>query len=172
MCTLPVDVAVKPQDREAIDTHVPRADIHRRRRDDMMLHVMAQTGEPADEGTMHVKPVPTKLGQSYVLSRSHQTYGDHHCEPRTIRKGCTHKRNVKSSRSVKSFTCLPRRIWLGEVVSIGGKPHWATLGCCSCAWRPGWFCVPPGASQTMRIRRSTDLSSTSRCRPSLCNKSM
>ena len=78
MCMLSVDVAVEPQDWEAVDTHVPRSYIHRRRRDDMVLHVMAQAGKPADQGTMHVKPVPTELGQSYVLSPSHQTYGGDH----------------------------------------------------------------------------------------------
>ena len=44
----------------------------------MVLHVMTQAGKPADQGTMHVKPVPTKLSQCYVLSPLHQTYGGYH----------------------------------------------------------------------------------------------
>ena len=80
----------------------------------MMLHVMAQTGEPADEGTMHVKPVPTKLGQSYVLSRSHQTYGDHHSTLVTLtdqRSELTIWRNASSGNAfsdvVRTLPSLP-----------------------------------------------------------------
>ena len=111
---LSVDVAVEPQDWEAVDTHVPRSYIHRRRRDDMVLHVMAQAGKPADQGTMHVKPVPTELGQCHVLSPSHQTYGGYHSTLVTLtdqRSELTIWRNASSGNAfsdvVRTLPSLP-----------------------------------------------------------------
>ena len=67
MRALAVGVVVEPQDRKAVDPHVVRPRVHRRRCDDVVLHVVAQRGKAAYQRTMHVQPVPTEHGQRHVV---------------------------------------------------------------------------------------------------------